>query len=202
MSSLVDQFNSFVQSVQDNLHYSLGFIAILFAVQIVNVILNYRLNIFGIYPRKVPGLIGIPASPFLHGSFSHLIFNSIPLFILSTFLLTRGFLDFLYITALIIVISGAAVWLFGRKALHVGASGLIMGYWGYLVVDGIMHPSLLTIFLIVICFYYFGGFVTSLLPTEEKTSWEGHIFGLLAGIAVNLYNLDAWLYSVIGNVLN
>jgi membrane associated rhomboid family serine protease len=163
--------------------YAAGlFILILFIVHIINMLLGYRLNVLGIYPRHLFGLIGIPCSPFLHGSFNHLFFNAIALFVLANFVLLQGITNFFHITLLIGGLSGLALWLFGRPAIHIGASGLITGYWGYLLVNAYQHPSIITVILAIVCVYYFGGIFFSIFPGKQGMSWEGHLFGLLAGL--------------------
>jgi membrane associated rhomboid family serine protease len=157
-------------------------VALLWGILLLNTIVNYRLNWLGILPRHLLGLIGIPFYSFIHGSFNHLFFNSFPLFVLLAFMLTMGLPVFLCATIFIIIANGLALWLFGRMAIHIGASGLIMGYWGYLLLFAYEHPSILSYILAIVCVYYFGSLLLSIFPSEERVSWEGHLFGLLAGI--------------------
>lgn len=157
-------------------------LALLWIIQVVNFSIGYRLNCLGIRPRRFLGLIGIPCSPFLHGSFSHLFFNSIPLFALSCFLLINGLHHFLVVTAIITGLSGSAMWLFARSGRHVGASSVIMGYFSYLLVNAYLHPSVNAWVLAAMCAYYFGSLFLSIFPDEERVSWEGHVFGFLAGL--------------------
>ena len=192
MSGFVDQLQWLVTMSKLNFHVLVIILAGLWGIQIINASLGYRLNYLGILPREAPGLVGIMFAPLLHGSFTHLLFNSIPLFILANFILLEGFTSFIAITLIITVFSGIAVWLVGRKALHVGASGLIMGYWGFLLLAAVISPSVLTIFLIIICLYYFGGFASSLLP-EEGSSWESHVFGFLAGLLTSYLHLQDYI---------
>lgn len=180
----------FLNSVQNslslirlNLPFALLLLGILWGVLILNKLMGSRLNRLGIYPRHLSGLIGIPLHPFLHGSFNHLFFNSIPFIVLATFILTHGMSIFICVSVSITLISGALLWLFGRKAIHIGASDLIMGYWGYLLIDAYQHPSILTLILAMVSLYYFGSLLLSIFPQEERVSWEGHLFGLIAGIA-------------------
>ena len=200
MSQISTELTGFVQTINSNITL-IGYIfAGLYTIHIINFVSGYQLNNLGIYPRRPIGLIGIVCSPWLHGNFNHLFFNSIPLFVLMTFLLQDGLLSFCIITVLIICLSGLAIWLCGRTAIHIGASSLIMGYWGYLIVDAYLHPSALDIMHVVLCLYYFGGFFSSLLPSEG-TSWEGHLFGLLSGLIVGYYNLNHYIASWIINPL-
>jgi membrane associated rhomboid family serine protease len=161
---------------------ALLFVAIFWGVHIINFLLGYRLNIFGIYPRHWRGLLGIPCFSFLHTGFDHLFFNSIPLIVLIDFVLLRGMHTLIFVSVTIIVLSGITIWLFGRHAIHIGASCLVMGYWSYLLINAYQHPSVLTIILAIICVYYFGGLLLGLFPTKERVSWEGHVFGFLAGV--------------------
>lgn len=191
MAELGQKLSWLVGVAQFNMHYVLTIIAALWVIQCVNFVLGYRLNALGILPRTPSGLFGILLSPLLHGSFSHLLFNSIPLFLLMNLVLLTGLANFIIVSVLITVISGLFVWLFGRKALHVGASGVIMGYWGYLIVNAILYPSIITVLLVIFCFYYFAGLFASLMP-KSGTSWEGHVFGLLSGLLVSYEQLPAY----------
>lgn len=182
ISSLISQLELAILVIKTNLPTALTIVMIFVAAQILNMLTGYRLNILGIYPRHIFGLVGIIFSPFLHANFNHLFFNLIPLFVLLNFVLMAGFTKFIAISFIIILLSGTATWLFGRRALHIGASGLVMGYWGFLLINAYRHPSVITLILAVICIYYFGGLVFSLFPSQEKVSWEGHVFGFLAGL--------------------
>jgi membrane associated rhomboid family serine protease len=166
-----------------NLSIVLTLLGILWGVQFLNWILSYRLNVFGIYPRHPSGLIGIFCAPFLHGHFDHLFFNSIPFFILASFVLLGGVHNFFVVSSIIIVLSGLGIWLFGRKSRHIGASSLIMGYFGYCLMNAYYHVSVVSIGIGLVCLYYFGSLLFSVFPSDMKTSWEGHLFGLLSGIA-------------------
>lgn len=182
LNNFSQQLGNVVEAIQANLLLSLQCVSVLWVVHIVNILLGRRLNIFGIYPRKIWGLIGIPCSPFLHANFSHLFLNSIPLVILIDLLLSNGTSYFLHLTIIVTTLGGLATWMFGRPAIHIGASHIIMGYWGFLLMNAYRNPSVVTIILAIICLYYFGGMLLNLFPQEEKTSWEGHLFGFLAGV--------------------
>ncbi len=191
-----ERLSWFVKISQSNMHYALIVILGLWIIQIFNFLMNYKLNGLGLRPRTCFGFLGIFLSPFLHGDFKHLFFNSIPLFILMLLMLFNGFTHFIVISFLIIFLGGIGVWLLGRNALHVGASGVIMGYWGYLLLDSIMNPSILSIFLVIICFYYFAAFFSSLIP-KAGTSWEGHFFGFLAGLFINYMHLSTYFLRIL-----
>jgi len=143
-------------------------------------------------PRNVSALPGIISMPFLHGSFAHLMSNTFPLIIFSILISLKGNQYFLKITVLIIIISGVLLWLMGRNAYHIGASGLIFGYFGFLLLRMFYSPSLSTIIISVGVFVLYGGIIFGIFPQTgiqagvrgENISWEGHLFGLISGIAV------------------
>lgn len=188
MHNLFIQFQHLLSLIQGNQAVLLTGIVIMWGVHILNVLLGYRLNYLGIYPRHVFGLPGIIFSLFLHGDFNHLFFNTIPLYVLANFILLGGRTLFFQVTAVVILVTGSLVWLFSRKGLHIGASGLIMGYWGYLIMNAYEHPSVLSVFLVIITVYYFGGLASALLPSSDKdVSWEGHIFGFISGLVAHYF---------------
>jgi len=188
LEKLANEVQNVITSMQYNMLFSLKIIGILWAIQIINLLTKYNLNNLGIRTRSIRGLSGILFSPFLHGGFNHLFFNTIPLFVLSDLVLLEGHVVFYYVSCTIIILSGILTWLFGQRGIHIGASGLIMGYFGYLLAKAYFHITGTTIILAGICLYYFGGLVLSLFPGAKKNvSWEGHIFGLLSGIFVAYY---------------
>jgi membrane associated rhomboid family serine protease len=176
------QFQNLLDLIKQNIPLALAILAGFWVIFLIDALLHYRLNYLGILPRTLPGLVGIIFYTFLHGNFNHLFFNSLPLFVLTTFMLLFGLEHFIVVSISIIVISGLLTWLFGRRAIHIGASSLVLGYWSYLLATAYFQPSILTIPVAVICVYYFGGLALNLFPSEEKVSWEGHVFGFLAGI--------------------
>jgi membrane associated rhomboid family serine protease len=171
-------------TIFDNLELTLGIIGLMLIINILNYMFHRIFYIFGIVPRHIMGLPGILFSPFVHGDFNHLFFNAIPLFFLMNMVLVYGLKAFIIVSLSIIILTGILVWLFGRHAIHIGASGVIMGYFGFSVIVAFLAPSFLSIMLIILCLYYFGGLVASLIPTgEDGVSVEGHIFGFISGIA-------------------
>lgn len=178
-----------------NAKMMLYIILFLFGIQIINWLLGYRLNYFGNYPRHARGLPGVFISPFLHGNFQHFFMNAFPLFVLGTFVMQAGLIYFYWLTAIIIFLSGSLVWLLGRKAIHVGASGVIMGWFSFLLFNAYYHPSASAIILGLVTLYYFASLFLGLFPEDETTSWEGHVFGFISGIsAIYLIPiLEAWI---------
>lgn len=164
-------------------------IAIPWLVYILNSMLGRRLLLLGIIPRRWYGLQGIIFAPLLHANFNHLFFNSIPLLVLSDFVLVYGLHYFLWATLLITLTSGSLIWLFAKPGLHIGASALITGYWGLLVMDIVKQNSLTSLMLGLVSVYYFAGIFLGIFPGKKGVSWEGHLFGLIAGIAVSYFSL-------------
>ena len=168
--------------LKTNLLLLLGAIALLWAVEIANLLTGHQLNTWGILPRSLMGLRGIPLSPFLHANLGHLLVNTLPFLVLGGLVVLQGRRAFLGASLFIILCGGTALWLFGRMSYHIGASGLIFGYFGYLVARGWYDRSLWSILIALITLFFYGGLVWGVLPTDAYISWEGHLFGLLAGI--------------------
>ncbi len=153
-------------------------------INICNWLLRSPLNILGIYPRSLWGLIGIFVSPILHANFNHLFFNTIPFFVLGMFLLALGKNFFIGVSVILIIVQGILVWSFGRKAIHIGASGIISGYFGFLLGMAYLYTTAISLVLAFIAVYYFGSIMLGIFPTSEKVSWESHLAGMLSGIGL------------------
>jgi membrane associated rhomboid family serine protease len=172
----------------------LGYVvALLWGIECINALLDHRLNMWGILPRTFTGLVGIPFSPFLHGSFTHLILNTVPLVILGSLVALYGVRLFVAVSLWIILLSGTALWLFGRSAYHVGASSVLFGYFGYLVARGWYERSVTALLVALLTLVLYGGIVWGVLPTRAYISWEGHLFGLCAGVLAARLGTRAWL---------
>jgi len=160
-----------------------GFLALLWTIEIVDtILLGSSLEHFGLRPRTMDGLIGIFTMPFLHGNWDHLASNTFPLAIFGTLVMLRGLERFLAVTAVIVATSGVAVWLVARSSIHIGASGLIFGYLGYLMSIGFWERKLGPILLSLAVGFLYGGMLWGVLPGQPGVSWEGHLFGFLGGV--------------------
>lgn len=169
----------------------LSVVAILWAITLINHVMGYAFNQFGIYPRELLGLIGIFLWVLLHGDLTHLIVNTTPMLFLGFFVAVRGPRLFLKITFTVWILAGIGVWLFARPAVHLGASGLIFGYFGFLLAVAIYERSLVDLAVATVTIFYYGGLFFGLLPGPAFVSFEAHIFGLFAGIlAARLYGKD------------
>ena len=160
-----------------------GFVVLLWGIELVDVAASHRLDGWGIRPRSAEGLLGILAAPLLHGGWGHLIANTVPALVLGFLTLATGLARGLIATAVIWLAGGLAVWLVaGSHSVHLGASGLIFGWLTYLVVQGFIDrkPSEITVGVVVLLVY--GGVLWGVLPGTPGVSWQGHLFGAIAGI--------------------
>jgi membrane associated rhomboid family serine protease len=147
-----------------------------------NLVLHAELNRYGIIPRRISSLPGILFAPFLHSSLSHITANSLPLLILGAILCARSKVEFIVVSVCGILFGGGLTWLFARHAAHIGASGLVFCYFGYLSSLAYFRRNIGTLLLSVICIVAYGGMIRGILPTSAAVSWEGHLAGLLTGI--------------------
>jgi membrane associated rhomboid family serine protease len=161
------------------------FVAFLWMLELIDLLLlSGALDRLGIHPRDLDHWWGIFAAPFLHGGLPHLIANTVPLVVLGWFVMMRGLNTFLSVSALAVVLGGLGVWLFADpRTVHIGASGLIFGFLGYLLLRGFFERSLSAVFVAVIVAVLYGGALLGVLPGQPGVSWEGHLFGFLAGAA-------------------
>ncbi|KZX97427.1 MULTISPECIES: rhomboid family intramembrane serine protease [unclassified Sulfitobacter] len=159
-----------------------AFVAMLWAVQVVNWITGYGLNpAFGLIPRHVSGLDGVIAMPLLHGSFGHLMANTPPLLVMGGLLVATTTRALLPVNAVVIGFGGGLVWLFGGSAIHIGASGLVFGWFGFLVARGLLDRSLITLGAALVVGLLYGSILWGVLPGQPGVSWEAHLFGAIAG---------------------
>lgn len=160
------------------------FVACTWSLGFVNLVLYQgALNGFGIRPRTQRGLLGILFSPFLHGDWDHLAANTIPFFILGWFVMLGGINDFFIVTAFTALFGGLGLWLFGRPHTnHIGASGVVFGYLGFLLLRNYFEGDSRSIVLAAIVGFLYGRHLWGIFPTQERVSWEGHLFGLIGGV--------------------
>ncbi len=160
-----------------------GFVAIMWVLEIVDIIFfKQALNAYGIFPREIIGLRGILFAPFLHAGLPHLISNTIPFLVLGWFVMLQETNDFFIVTAITMLVSGVGVWLFGATGLHIGASGVIFGYLGFLLARGYFERNFPSILLSIIVGIFYGGAIWGVLPMRQGVSWEGHLFGFIGGV--------------------
>ncbi|ROP38098.1 rhomboid family intramembrane serine protease [Saccharothrix texasensis] len=164
----------------------LGFVGLLYVVEAIDTVLGGRLDDDGVIPRDFSQWDNILWYPLLHGDWTHLTGNAVPLLVLGYLATSAGIKQFFQVTAVIWLTSGLGVWLFGSYGSHIGASGLVFGFLVFLLVRGIFARSALQIALAVVVFAIYGAALWGVLPGRPGISWEGHLFGALGGV------LAAW----------
>lgn len=162
-------------------------VAAMWVIQIIQMLSGYALASFAIYPRQISGLIGIFTAPFMHWGLFHVFSNTVPLLILGWLVSTQ--VPLLRTSLIIVVLTGVFVWLMGRSAAHAGASGLVMGYFGFLLSYGFFSRSFKSILISAAVVIFYGGMLFSLLDFRPHVSFESHIFGFIAGL------ITAWLIN-------
>ena len=168
-----------------------GFIGLIWVLQLANWADHYHLDFsYGILPRSIGRLPEIFTAPFLHFSWDHIEGNSGPLFIFGLLAAYRGVTRFLCVTLVVAITSGMAVWLFqGSHELTVGASGLIFGYFGYVLARGLIDRSLVDSLVAVVMGLSYYYLLTIAIPgAPGGVSWIGHLGGLIGGLA------SAWIF--------
>ena len=168
---------------KQNIRLVLAIFLLFSVIEVINLFTGRMLSQLGTIPRYVPGLKGIILGPFVHGSVQHYLSNIIPLCIFSYLLLQYGLKRYLQVTLWIMVITGLLVWLFARPATHIGVSGVIYGYFGYLVLAGFLSGKFKLIIISVLVAFFYGGLIFRILPSSPFVSWESHLFGFIAGLA-------------------
>jgi membrane associated rhomboid family serine protease len=160
------------------------FVIIIWLVEFADwIIFDGTLDEYGVRPRTVTGLRGILFMPILHRGFGHLLANTIPIIILGWLVMLRRTADIFAVAGVTIVVGGLGIWLFGAaNSVHVGASGLIFGFFGFLLAQAYFERSLAAIALAVVVFLLYGGIIWGVLPGQVGISWLGHLFGFIGGI--------------------
>lgn len=161
-----------------------GFVVFMWILEIADLFfLKGTLLAYGIRPHNIVGLRGILFAPFLHGSLGHLMANTIPFLVLGWLVMLREISDFFIVTAIVMLTSGLGVWLLGSPyTTHIGASGLIFGYFGFLLLRGYFERSIVSIMFSLFVGSIYGSLIWGVLPSQYGISWEGHLFGLLGGV--------------------
>lgn len=164
------------------------FVALLWLVALADWAANLELARFGVSPRDMSSLIGIPLHVFIHGGFWHVLSNTGPILVLGGLIAFTGGRNLLLVSVFVTLFAGAGVWLIGRDASHIGASGLAFGYFGYLLARGFYERSIVSIIVAIAVAVMYGGLIFGILPTNPFVSWEGHLMGLIGGV------ICAWMF--------
>ena len=158
-------------------------VGVMWVIEVADYVLPGEFDVYGIRAWDPEGLGGIFLAPFLHAGFGHLMANSLPLLILGFLAALRGIARFLGASLIIVLVSGLGVWFTSSPtAITVGASGLVFGYFGFVVARGLFDRRALDIVIgigVAIAYY---SIIWGVLPGEAGISWQGHLFGLVGGI--------------------
>ena len=177
----------------------LTFVALLYLVELIDLLTNHSLDGNGIRPQTTDGLWGIVFAPVLHANWQHLMANTIPLLVLGFLMTLAGISRFVWATAIIWILGGFGTWLIGNLGSgcgptdHIGASGLIFGYLAFLLVFGLFIRKVWDIIIGVVVLFLYGGVLLGAMPVLHQcggVSWQGHLSGAVAGV-VAAYLLSA-----------
>ena len=170
-----------------SLIFPAAFVFVFWVIEIIEQTTGISFVRFGVYPLHLKGLAGILFSPFIHSDFNHLISNSIPFFVLM-FALIYFYRRISYqIFIQLFFLSGICVWLSGREAWHIGASGVIYAMAAFHFVSGIIRNDTRLLTLSVTVVFLYGGMVWGMFPINPDVSWEGHLWGAISGVLVALH---------------
>jgi membrane associated rhomboid family serine protease len=158
-------------------------VGVLWLVHVMNLLTMGSLTGLGIHPRTWEGLVGILFSPFLHASIEHLVMNTISFVLLGGMMILRGKREFLSVSVVGALGAGLGAWLLGAAgSVHIGLSGVLFAYLGFLMTRGFFERSVVTILVSLVMVLTFGSMVWGVLPLTAGVSWQAHLFGFLSGI--------------------
>lgn len=170
-----------------SLLFSAAWVLAFWVVEIIEQAAGFSFVKMGLYPLHFNGLQGILFAPFIHSDFNHLISNSVPFFIL-LFMLVYFYRRISYrIFFQMYLLAGLCVWLAGREAWHIGASGVVYAMAAFHFLSGIIRNDVRLLTLSVVVVFLYGGMVWGLFPFDPKISWEGHLWGAISGVVMALY---------------
>jgi membrane associated rhomboid family serine protease len=158
-------------------------VALFWAIEIWDLISGGTLNRYGIRPRELTGLWGIFFAPFLHSTLAHVAANTASFLVLGWLVMLRRTRDFWVVSLIAMIIGGLGTWLIGApRTVHLGASGVIFGYLGFLLFRGYFERRILSMFLALVTGFLYGGMLWGILPLQFRVSWQGHLFGFIGGV--------------------
>jgi membrane associated rhomboid family serine protease len=167
-----------------------GLAAVMYLVELIDLVLPVHLDTWGIVARTWSGLDGVIWAPLLHAGWDHLLGNTLPVLVFGFLAMAGGLGQWIAVTVTIWLVSGLGVWLTAPSGVTtVGASGIAFGWLAFLLVRGIFNKSLKQLAVALALFLYWGSTLLGVLPGDPQISWQGHLFGALAGV------VTAWLTS-------
>ena len=178
-----EQFDQFAIRVRLQIQLLVVLVGAAWIIELVDTLfLSQALNRYGIRPREAASLAGILLMPLLHGGFGHLIANTLPFVVLGWLVMLRRVGEFAAVTVITMLFSGVGLWLFGISgAVYIGASGLVFGYLGYLLLRAYFERSPQAILIAVLVAFAYGGLLLGLFPQRPGVSWEAHLLGFVGG---------------------
>ncbi|MCX5601824.1 MULTISPECIES: rhomboid family intramembrane serine protease [Streptomyces phaeochromogenes group] len=161
-----------------------GWVALLWVLEAIDVATGHALDTFGITPREFGELRDIVPAAFVHFGWDHLAANSVPLLLLGFLAALSGIRRFLAVVTVTILVSGLGVWLTASEhSITAGASGVVFGLFGYLLVRGFVDRRIGDVVIGLVVGAVYGSILWGVLPTTAGVSWQGHLFGLIGGVA-------------------
>ena len=189
-----DVINALVRLFTDAPYLYLSWPAVaMVAGTVVSVVSKTTAARLAIKPREVSGLVGVVTAPFVHANFAHLAANLPPFIVLGALTLRRGDQEFLEVALSIAALQGVLLWLCGRRAAHLGMSGVIFGFFGWLIGLAWFTRTIPDVLAAGAVLIFYGGMLAGVKPARDGSSWEGHLFGLIAGVAVAWVRLGFWI---------
>ena len=161
----------------------LGLAVLMWALEVLDSLLDHRLDQYGIEPRDADGLVGVVAAPFLHAGFDHLASNTVPFVLLGIVIALQGLARVAIVTVVVALVSGLGTWLVAPElSIHIGASGVVFGYASYLISRGFFNRSALELAVGAVVAVVYGSALLGGLVPEDGVSWQGHFFGAVGGL--------------------
>jgi membrane associated rhomboid family serine protease len=184
MNQLAHTMKQMKRNTSERISIIGSFLAAMWALELIDWALpGQPLDVWGIRPRDTDALGGILFAPFLHVNFGHLIANSIPFAILGWLVMFRSTRDFFRVFIVTLLVAGLGTWMFGTPGtVHIGASGIVFGFIGFLLTRGVFEKSLFWLVLGVVVAILYGGALWSLVFIAKDVSWSGHFFGFAGGV--------------------
>lgn len=169
------------------IYLTLSFVLLLWGIKSIEWAKDIDLGYFGILPRTLKGSIGIITGPLIHGDLLHLMSNTFPLLVLGLGLFYFYHRIALEVFAWIYLATGFWVWVIGREAYHIGASGIVYGLMMFIFWGGVFRKNPRSLAISMIIFFLYGYMIYGIFPGDDGVSWESHLMGSVAGIFLAVY---------------
>jgi len=173
-------------SLSDSIVLTCSFVLLLWIIKLSETVFGVSLHQLGVYPKVFSGLVGVISGPLIHGSWKHVIGNSLPILLLGSMLIYGYPKSRWWVLGITWLISGIGVWLFARANYHIGASGITHGVFFFLFVAGILRRDKRSSALLMVAFFMYGTMFWTIFPREPGVSFEYHLFGAFSGVVCAL----------------